>query len=372
MSDLFVSYASADRERVGKIVQHLEQLGFSVWWDRDIAHGQNYHRVIEQALDQAKCAIVVWSRESINSEWVVNEASSAQRRNALVPVIIDAVEAPLAFRHLQTADLRGDNPNAQREYEKLERSVRQMVGASVGAPQSSHTKVPKTLWQTPIGWAIGAGVLLVGAAALLTVLKQIGWVGVSHTVAIQSAPPSAPEATNTSTTAPPVANNTTGAGPQEQTTAKSVAKERVNLLDPENGAQIVAAGEEAWRGILETQQPKCTFLSKQSFVIVGLGKEQPTPIATLAVHVDAQGTHNLKQLALFAADDERGPFNKIGEFEIPNHKNMRAPFHEFKFEPVTTRYVKLQIVNFVHGDGPNGNICTMQLYGPRQLKHAGS
>ena len=365
MSDLFVSYASADRERVGKIVQHLEQLGFSVWWDRDIAHGQNYHRVIEQALDQAKCAIVVWSRESINSEWVVNEASSAQRRNALVPVIIDAVEAPLAFRHLQTADLRGDNPNAQREYEKLERSVRQMVGASVGAPQSSHTKVPKTLWQTPIGWAIGAGVLLVGAAALLTVFKQIGWVGVSHTVAILSAAPSAPQATNTNTTAPPVANNTTGAGPEEQTTAKSVAKERVNLLGPENGAQIVAAGEEAWRGILETQQPKCTFLSKQSFVIVGLGKEQPTPIATLAVHVDAQGNYNLKQLALFAADDQRGPFKKIGEFEIPNHKNMRAPFHEFKFEPVTTRYVKLQTVSFVRGDGPNGNVCTMQLYGPQ-------
>ena len=44
----------------------------------------------------------------------------------------------------------------------------------------------------------------------------------------------------------------------------------------------------------------------------------------------------------------------------------------FKFEPVTTRYVKLQIVSFVHGDGPNGNICTMQLYGPRQLKRAGS
>ncbi len=365
MSDLFVSYASADRERVGKIVQHLEQLGFSVWWDRDIAHGQNYHRVIEQALDQAKCAIVVWSRESINSEWVVNEASSAQRRNALVPVIIDAVEAPLAFRHLQTADLRGDNPNAQREYEKLERSVRQMVGASLGAPQSSHTKVPKSLRQTPIGWAIGAGVLLVGAAALLTVLKQIGWVGVSHTVAIQSAPPSAPQATNTSTAAPPVANSTTGAGLQEQTTAKSVAKERVNLLDPENGAQIVAAGEEAWRGILETQQPKCTILSKQSFAIIGLRKEQPTAISTLAVHVESQGSANLKQLALFAADEERGPFKKIGEFEIPNHKNMRAPFHEFAFEPVKARYVKLQIVSFTFDYGPNGNVCTMQLYGPQ-------
>lgn len=110
MSDLFISYASADRERVEPLVQRLEQLGFSVWWDRDIAAGQNFHRVIEQALDQAKCAIVVWSRYSVNSEWVVNEASSARKRNALVPVLLDAVEPPLEFRHLQTADLRNDNP----------------------------------------------------------------------------------------------------------------------------------------------------------------------------------------------------------------------------------------------------------------------
>ena len=68
MSDLFVSYASADRERVGALVQRLEQLGFSVWWDRDITPGQNFHRVIEQALDQAKCAIVVWSEKSVDSE----------------------------------------------------------------------------------------------------------------------------------------------------------------------------------------------------------------------------------------------------------------------------------------------------------------
>ena len=53
MSDLFISYASADREKVAALVQRFEQLGFSVWWDRDIAHGQNYHRVIQQALDQA-------------------------------------------------------------------------------------------------------------------------------------------------------------------------------------------------------------------------------------------------------------------------------------------------------------------------------
>ena len=379
MSDLFVSYASADRERVATLVQRLEQLGFSVWWDRDIADGQNFHRVIEQALDQAKCAIVVWSQHSVNSEWVINEASSAHKRNALVPALIDGVEPPLAFRHLQTADLRDDNPNAEREYEKLKRSLQQIVGGPARMPANAGRDAkPKSLWQTPLGWAMGAGVFLLGAAALLAVLKQLGWIGETQMIVGQRAPESAQATSSTSAQSPLVPEG----APQTQLIAKSTApesvkpippaQERINLLERENGAEIVAAGEEAWRTILETQQPKCALLSKQSFVIVGLGKDQPTPIATLAVHVDAQGNYNLKQLALFAADDERGPFKKIGEFEIPNHKNMRAPFHEFKFEPVTTRYVKLQIVSFVHGDGPNGNICTMQLYGPRQLKRAGS
>ena len=361
MSDLFVSYASADCERVAALVQRLEQLGFSVWWDRDIAHGQNFHRVIEQALDQAKCAIVVWSEKSVDSEWVVNEASSAHKRGAMVPVLIDAVEAPLAFRHLQTADLRDENPNKEREYEKLKRSVLQIVGTTKSAPVISRAQMKaKTFWQTPIGWAVGAGVLLLGIAALLAVLKQIGWFDPAPAATTQSAPPpvAQPNPAAKDSASVPVAA-------QEKVTAKASSPERTNLLDPENGAQIVAAGEEGWRTILETQALKCTILSKQSFAIIGLRKEQPTTIAALAVHVEAQSSDNVKQIALFVADQERGPFKKIGEFDIPNHKNMRAPFHEFEFEPVTARYVKLQIVSFTFDYGPNGNVCSMQLYGPK-------
>jgi hypothetical protein len=371
MSDLFISYASADRERVAALVQRFEQLGFSVWWDRDIAHGQNYHRVIQQALDQAKCAIVVWSQHSVNSEWVVNEASSARKRNALVPALIDSVEPPLEFRHLQTANLRDDNPNSDHEYEKLKRSVQQIVGgaarASVATQTETKTKT-KSLWQTPVGWAVGAGALLIGATALLVVLKQLGWVGRSESVANQNSQPSAVQSSATTASTEPLpatANNAQIEAAQPVAAAQPAAQERVNLLDPEHGAQIVAAGEENWRTILETKQPKCSIISGHTFAIVGLRKEQPTAISTLAVYVDSEAYYNLKKLTLFAADAERGPFKKIDEFEIPNYKNMRAPFHEFKFQPVTTRFVKLQVANFYHGDGPNGNVCTMQLYGPQ-------
>lgn len=43
MTDIFLSYSSEDRERVLKLVHAFEALGFNVWWDRDIAHGENYH-----------------------------------------------------------------------------------------------------------------------------------------------------------------------------------------------------------------------------------------------------------------------------------------------------------------------------------------
>src|SRR6185295_11959815 len=47
MSQIFVSYASADRERVERLVHALEADGLEVWWDRDIASGQSFHKVIE-------------------------------------------------------------------------------------------------------------------------------------------------------------------------------------------------------------------------------------------------------------------------------------------------------------------------------------
>ncbi len=148
------------------------------------------------------------------------------------------------------------------------------------------------------------------------------------------------------------------------TSAKRTAAERINLLDPEHGAQLVAAGEENWRRILEGKEPVCAIISAQSFALVSLSNEQPAAIDTLAVHVDAQASYNVKTLALFKADAERGPFTKIGEFDIPNYKNMRTPFHEFKFARATARFVKLQVLNFHHGDGPNGNVCSLRLYGP--------
>jgi hypothetical protein len=83
----------------------LEQHGWSVWWDRTILPGQSFDQVIQEALNSAKCVIVLWSRHSIVSDWVKDEAADAAARHILVPALIEDVSIPLGFRRLQTANL---------------------------------------------------------------------------------------------------------------------------------------------------------------------------------------------------------------------------------------------------------------------------
>lgn len=104
MIDVFVSYKSDDRERVRPIVEALENAGWEVWWDKHVEIGRAFDREIENAIDDAKCVLVVWSASSVDSDWVRNEASEGLDRSILVPVAIDDVRPPLAFRRQQTVN----------------------------------------------------------------------------------------------------------------------------------------------------------------------------------------------------------------------------------------------------------------------------
>jgi len=136
MSDIFLSYASADRERARLIASVLESQGWSVWWDRTIPPGATFDAVIEQALDSARCVVVLWSKTSAASDWVKTEAAEAARRKILVPAFIDAVKIPLEFRRVQAANLSdwGGGTNHP-ELATLFRSVADhLAAAPMGVP----------------------------------------------------------------------------------------------------------------------------------------------------------------------------------------------------------------------------------------------
>ena len=107
MADIFISYANEDRELAGRLASALESCGWSVWWDRKIVAGQAFDEAIERELETAKSVVVLWSRHSVASEWVKNEAAAAAERGVLVLAQIEQVKLPLEFRRRQTADLTG-------------------------------------------------------------------------------------------------------------------------------------------------------------------------------------------------------------------------------------------------------------------------
>jgi hypothetical protein len=145
MSDIFLSYGSDDRAIAQRFSSVLEALGWSVWWDREIPHGKDFDLVIEQELNAARCAIVLWSKESVQSRWVRGEASAAAARDCLIPVLIEPVTLPLEFRQIQTADLIGWNGDTNNpEFVRLLEALTGLVGREPNPTQTSPTQTTPT------------------------------------------------------------------------------------------------------------------------------------------------------------------------------------------------------------------------------------
>ena len=104
-TDIFLSYARNDRSIARLFADSLVADGFSVWWDASLHSGETFDEVIEQRLRDAKAVIVLWSPRSVASRWVRAEATLADRRNKLVPAIIEACDRPIIFELTHAADL---------------------------------------------------------------------------------------------------------------------------------------------------------------------------------------------------------------------------------------------------------------------------
>jgi hypothetical protein len=103
MADVFLSYDSDDRDLAQAIVTHLEAQGWSVWWDRRIPAGKTWRAVLDKALEEMDCMLVLWSSRSIESHWVIEEAEEGRSRGKLLPVLIEPIRPPRGFREIQAS-----------------------------------------------------------------------------------------------------------------------------------------------------------------------------------------------------------------------------------------------------------------------------
>ena len=106
-----------------------------MWWDAVLRSGQTFDEVIEKQLRSAKAVVVLWSPRSVASRWVRAEATLADRRNKLVPAIIEACDRPIIFELTHAADLSdwtGDT--ADNRWRTLVSDLRRLVDGGDEAP----------------------------------------------------------------------------------------------------------------------------------------------------------------------------------------------------------------------------------------------
>ena len=116
-----------------------------------IEGGAQFAKSIRQALDAAD-ACVLWSKSSIESDWVCDEAAQGRERRRLVPLSLDGSLPPLGFRQYQTIDLarwrgRADAP----QIDAIRRGIAVALGKQPVAPHTAGSPVSRRMM------ACGAG-----------------------------------------------------------------------------------------------------------------------------------------------------------------------------------------------------------------------
>lgn len=162
MTDVFVSYSQKDRSFVRDLVGVLERAGYDVWWDSTLVPGDRYEAVILEKLNTAGCVIVVWTEDSLRSDWVKDEAQLAKDLDKLVPIAVGGVSPPMGFRQIQTARLDSAQAGPQ------DPAVQQLLSTIARFRRSESSGLRYFLMPTPEGerqsqiqrWLINEGVIV--------------------------------------------------------------------------------------------------------------------------------------------------------------------------------------------------------------------
>jgi formylglycine-generating enzyme required for sulfatase activity len=129
MGDIFLSYASEDREQIRILAEALTQEGWSVSWNRAIPGEKTWQEVFEAELAASRGLLVIWSTKSAKRKWVIEEVEEGiRRRLPIFQTLIDRASPPLQFRSRQSVNLSGwDGGTNSPAFQNLVRHIRQIL-----------------------------------------------------------------------------------------------------------------------------------------------------------------------------------------------------------------------------------------------------
>jgi hypothetical protein len=133
VSDVFISYSRENQEVVRRLAEAVKRLGYSVWWDDQLPPHLSYGDVIARKVGGAKAAIVVWSANAIESEWVRAEADMARNQKKLIQTSIDGRDPPMPFNQLHYVSLADwDGGDGHTGWSKVKESLAALCGPPGG------------------------------------------------------------------------------------------------------------------------------------------------------------------------------------------------------------------------------------------------
>ena len=135
MAKVFLSYSREDVSAAKQLAECIDRAGHQVWWDRQIEGGSRFTAEIDRELKGADAVVVMWTKSSVESPWVQDEAAEGRDMGRLVPVMIGTDKPPLGFRQFQSIDFGSWNGEADSPaFDALIRAI-----AQKGSEQQAST-----------------------------------------------------------------------------------------------------------------------------------------------------------------------------------------------------------------------------------------
>jgi hypothetical protein len=171
MADVFISFASPDRERVERIHGRLTERGFDVWWMHQLLPGDSVIKTVSRELEGATNVVLAWSRHAEASPYVEGEIMYAFGARKLVPVRVEKWSWPAFLASVQYVDLTlaDDQDEAWR---RIESRLRGAVSTETYRHMPSDRQVASTLPRSAGPVRTLAAAMVVLMAALVGVLSN--------------------------------------------------------------------------------------------------------------------------------------------------------------------------------------------------------
>ena len=114
-NSVFISYSSKDRSFVERLATDLRSRGLYVWFDQwELKVGDSLIEKINAGITSQDYLVVVLSKTSVRSQWVMKELNAAlmrelnERRVVVLPILIEDCAIPPLLSDKVYADFRSD------------------------------------------------------------------------------------------------------------------------------------------------------------------------------------------------------------------------------------------------------------------------